>query len=813
MMRRRGMLAIAVASIWAGALRAEPGTEDALPLFVGQSVCLSCHGRDTHRADELSAKPCSAELPTKHERSYLALSRIEAESIAQLSGSAEPPTATAVCLDCHATGTDEGRRWWASTFRVEDGVQCEACHGPGGQHCILAIRAQYSARNGAPPSIDGALAGTIRRADRSVCIPCHVEKPSHVEVLRNGYRASPIDRMYRTPVALTASRNGNRLYVACERANLLLEVGVAEQRVLREVQVGKRPCGVALDHDEREAFVADRLGGTLTVVDLDSFRVTRTIPIGQEPHAVVIDPGSDAALVVTTGDNGAALVDAGSDNPARPLLMGSGPWGAAIDPQTRLAYVTNVRPTIARFRDAVQSELTVIDLASRRVHTRLRVPEANMLQGVAWVPGADVAVFTLMRTKNLIPTSRLAQGWVITCGIGIAWPDGRVDQVLLDEPGASFPDPMDVAATADGRWAIVTSGGANEVAVVDVGRLLGWVNGHSDEDRATTLPNFLGSAAEFVAARIPVGRNPRGVTTSADGRRAFVANALDDTISIIDLNRLAVEGVIDLGGPTEVTELRRGERLFHGAGITFGNQFSCRSCHPDGHTNGLAFDIEADGIGLHPVDNRTLRGIFDTPPFKWEGTNPTMHRQCGPRLAVFFTRLAPFSPDELDATMRYICTIEQPPNRHRRPEGLTVAQRRGKQVFERTTRNDGTPLPAHGQCAGCHNGAYRTNRQRSRVGSTMWLDTVLDVDLSNLYQTDEYGELGIFFYADVGIPQVAFDAPHLRHVVDSPPYLHNGASPTLEEIWTRFNMVDDHGITADLTRQQMNDLIAYLKSL
>lgn len=812
-MTRSFLPAIAITLSCGGMLQADGGVGEGLPLFVGRSVCMECHQPGTNGSGGAPARPCSAELPAKHDQAYLALGREEAASIAQLSGTPEAPSASAVCLDCHATGADEGRRWWASTFRLDDGVQCEACHGPGSRHVEWAKHRSGAESHDLSRTDSGAANGTIRRGDRSVCIPCHVEKPSHVEVLQRGYRASPIDRLYRTPVALAVSRDGNRLYVACERANLLLEVNVAERRVLREVQVGQRPCGVALSHDERQAFVANRLSGTLTVVDVDSFRETRTVPVGQEPHAVAIDPGSDAALVLTTGDNGATVVDADGQTSTRPLLMGSGPWSAAIDPRNRLAYVTNVRPTIPQFRDAVQSELTVIDLQSRRVHSRLRVPEANMLQGIAWVPNANVALFTLMRTKNLIPTSRLAQGWVITNGIGVAWPDGRVDQVLLDEPGASFPDPLDIAATPDGRWAIITSGGANEVAVVDIGRLLAWVQGHSELDRANKLPNYVGSAAEFVTARIPVGRNPRGVTVSADSSRAFVTNALDDTISIIDLNKLAVEGVIDLGGPREVTELRRGERLFHGAGITFGNQFSCRSCHPDGHTNGLAFDIEADGIGLHPVDNRTLRGIFDTPPFKWEGTNPTMHRQCGPRLAVFFTRLAPFSKDELDATMRYICTIEQPPNRYRRPDGLTVAQRRGKLVFERTTTNDGTPLAQEDRCVGCHNGAYRTNRQRSRVGTTMWLDTVLDVDLSNLYQTDEFGELGIFFYADVGIPQIAFDVPQLRNVVDSPPYLHNGGCATLEEIWTRFNMVDDHGATADLTRQQMNDLIAYLKSL
>ena len=36
---------------------------------------------------------------------------------------------------------------------------------------------------------------------------------------------------------------------------------------------------------------------------------------------------------------------------------------------------------------------------------------------------------------------------------------------------------------------------------------------------------------------------------------------------------------------------------------------------------------------------------------------------------------------------------------------------------------------------------------------------------------------------------------------------------TLEEIWTRFNPYDTHGVTNDMTKDQLNDLIEYLKTL
>jgi len=177
-----------------------------------------------------------------------------------------------------------------------------------------------------------------------------------------------------------------------------------------------------------------------------------------------------------------------------------------------------------------------------------------------------------------------------------------------------------------------------------------------------------------------------------------VANSLDDTIGVIDLARLDNDGVIDLGGPKVITRQRYGERLFNNAKVTFHRQHSCHSCHPDGHVDGLAYDIEADGIGVSPVDNRTLRGILDTAPFKWEGTNPSLQRQCGPRLAVFFTRLCP-SP--LRSSTRW--TTTSPPSRghptaSRAERPTHSTQRRGKAAFERTTTNDGREMRVLDRC-------------------------------------------------------------------------------------------------------------------
>ena len=54
---------------------------------------------------------------------------------------------------------------------------------------------------------------------------------------------------------------------------------------------------------------------------------------------------------------------------------------------------------------------------------------------------------------------------------------------------------------------------------------------------------------------------------------------------------------------------------------------------------------------------------------------------------------------------------------------------------------------------------------------------------------------------------------NLTNVVLDAPYLHDGSARTLEEIWTVFNPNDRHGVTNDLSKDELNDLIEYLKTL
>jgi YVTN family beta-propeller protein len=743
------------------------------PKYAGVMVCGKCH-RGTALGNQWSMWRMSA-----HAGAWAVLGTAKAKEIASAKGIADPQ-GSAECLKCHTT-TQSGAR--LDNYSSDEGVGCEACHGAGSDYMADSIMRDRRS----------AMAASMQKPTRETCMRCHqahgekFDFDGAAKTIAHPTKPAPMaaNPRYKTPVRMALRPDGREIYVTCEAADSVIVVDPETRMKVAEIPVGGNPTGVAFTPDGRRAFVTNRLDDTVSVIDTEARKAIATLKTGNEPHGVLADRAGKQLYVLNTSSNDISVFDIRTLQRIKDLSGGNGPWSLALSPDGQRVVTTNVKSAFAPLRQPFQSEITEIETDRGTVDDRIAVPDANLMMGVAWHPSGEFALATLNRTKSTVPMTRLLQGWTITNGLAVIWRDGGVDEVLLDEPDMGFSDATDVVCTPDGRYALVASAGTDRIAVVDVGKLLWLIRSLPAYERRHVLPNHLGYPTEFVVKHIATGRNPRAILIMPDGKRAFVANTLDDTLGVIDLEKMEMTGTVDLGGPRSITKQRWGEQLFHNAFVAFHRQFSCNSCHPDGHVDGMTYDIEADGIGIEPVDNRTLRGILDTAPFKWEGTNPSLSRQCGARLAVFFTRLAPFTPEQLAAVDYYVTTIPRPPNRFR-PLGaaLTPAQRRGKEIFNRTMTNDGRTMPELGRCVTCHFPPYYTDRKRHDVGTKMPFDRTGNLDV-----------------------------PHLNNIYDSAPYLHNGMAATLEQIWTVYNPNDLHGVTNDMTKDQLNDLVEFLKTL
>jgi len=614
-----------------------------------------------------------------------------------------------------------------------------------------------------------------------LCISCHLYTS------KNKLVSKLINADYYSPFNMAVSKDGDRLYVVAQESNDLLIVDTENRTVLNKIKVGEYPHSVVLDDGGEMAYVSNQWSDIVSVIDLAKSKVVDTLKTGNGPAGLSLSADGRFLYVVNSYSSNISVFDLNTGEERKRFTAGNNPTGVQLSPNGKTLYVTSRRALIAPYGDTLKCELTVVDESRQRVSERLNIESAYIMENVAFTPTGDLALVTLIRPKNLVPSIQVEQGWMMTYGIGIIEQkeNGRVVQLLLDEPNAYYCDPFDIVITPDGKKAFVSNSGVNCISVVDIDSIRNIIAEASPE-MLKTYSNHLGISSRYVIKRIHTGADPKGLALSSDGKLLYVAEQLEDRVAVINTESLETINTIDLGGPRRITVARQGRRLFNNSGHTFQNQFDCYTCHPDMHEDGLVYNMASKDMGRNLTNTQSLRDIGDTPPFKWNGKNQTVYKQDGMRFSTVLTRTEQFSYKDLDAITAYIVTgIHYPPNLQYNPNGeLTESQLRGKVIFDRTKDNFGNVIAENNRCITCHTPPYYTNLKLASVGTLAISDDSMQ-----------------------------FDTPHLNNIFASPPYLHDGRAATLEEIWTLYGKEDKHGLAGDMTKNQLNDLVDYLKSL
>jgi YVTN family beta-propeller protein len=613
------------------------------------------------------------------------------------------------------------------------------------------------------------------------CISCHLY------LQKDNFLAKLVNKKYYSPLNLAVSADGSRLYVAAQDGGALIVVDPVRGKVLDKIIVGNHPHSVVVDNDKRVCYVTNQWSDNVSVINLETSKVTDTLQTGTGPAGLALTPDNRFLYVVNSFSNNFSVFDLDSRQEIRRLSAGNNPTGIHFSPDGKTAYITSRRAQLAPYGTPVMTELTKVDAVSQSVAEHKNIESAYMMENVAFTPSGDLALVSLIRPKNLVPSIQVEKGWMMTHGFGIVEqkPGGRTVQLLLDEPNAYYPDPFGIVITPDGKKAFISSSGVDCISVISIDSVRAIIE-KTPPDVIASYANNLGVSSRFVIKRIKTGANPKGIAISPDGKYLYVAEQLEDKIAVINTDNLEITKSIDLGGPRKISVARHGRRLLNNADHTFQNEYSCYTCHPDTHEDGLVYNMASKDMGRNVTNTQSLRDIGETAPFKWNGLNQTVYKQDGMRFSTVLTRTEPFSSKELDAIASYIMTgVPNPPNLEYNPNGeLTEAQKRGKAIFERTHDFKGNEIPVVNRCITCHPAPFYTNRKSADVGT--------------LAATDD---------------SILFDTPHLNNIIFSPPYLHDGRALTLEEIWTVYGQTEQHGALNDLTKTQLNDLIEYLRSL
>ncbi|MEW5738397.1 MAG: c-type cytochrome [Myxococcota bacterium] len=569
--------------------------------------------------------------------------------------------------------------------------------------------------------------------------------------------------------SIAVSRDDALLFVADADHDRLTVIDTATRAVVRQTPVARAPERVLVAPDGA-VYVSSRGARTVSRLTSDGAGVEATATVGAEPVGLALSSDLTQLFVANSMSGTISVLDAATLELRRELAVGGQPWALTAAADGRRLYVTDFLAGGVRVLDLDRGSLATLTLTQPTVAECAfgDVPERTPAQpaDVILSPAGDRVYVAHVQSRTGV-----TRGFNVSLRLAVAPAMSTIDTdtdtvfqdvarttnaltgELVNEPppyppallgtnldescreagaGTGMDAPSSLVVDGLGQWIFVADHNSNAVAIV------------SAEGRSA--PGYR-VPERGIADVVRVGARPTGIAVAGDLKRAWVHNALDYTVSVIE-NRggaLIESEVIPFDRSPLPPDVDRGRRLFYSAvdpRLTepeFGG-VSCSSCHPDGRTDGLSWVLpqrtpEApwQAPGTWPARNTpALWGVTRTAPYHWDGALADLPAFS----ARMVSQMGGFGLDEREVSdlTAYLSTVQLPDN----PAAGLLAPglvARGEALFAE-------------RCTSCHAGDALTDGRTHRDA----------------------------------ISGVALDTPSLQGVFASAPYLSDGSRATLRNV-------------------------------
>jgi hypothetical protein len=487
------------------------------------------------------------------------------------------------------------------------------------------------------------------------------------------------------------------------------------------------------------------------------------------------------------------------------------PGTIVLTPAADLGAVLNRLPAGDASDPSAGAVVTLFDPARGRKLCDVALPASSVnLFGAAVSPDGRWAYVAHNLARAALPTTQIEYGWINANALSIIDLTRRkyYATVLLDQSERGAANPWGAACSSDGATLWVSLSGAHRLARLDLEQLHGALPAHlprivrldAGHDRLPVAEYVMGerapevddpSAVELVVGPRPSaygmglwlpgvirridlpGLAPRGLAVSPDGQRLAVALHFSGHVAVVDARTGGLLQKVGMGPQPAVDAARRGEIAFHDARLCFQQWLSCATCHPEGRTDGLNWDLMNDGAG-NPKSTRSLVFSHRTGPLMSRGVRSDFQGAVAAGFEHILFRQAP--PETRRDVQTYLRGLRPEPSPFLADGQLSPAARRGKALFH-------DPQVA---CARCHTGPLGFDSRAHNVGT---------------HGSDDWEGEDRFF------------TPKLVELWRTAPYLHHGKACTLRDVLTKYNPNDRHGRTSQLSEPEIQALVEYLKTL
>ncbi len=135
--------------------------------YVGVAGCKGCHSND-----KIGGTEYNVWKDKMHAGAYTSLASDHAKEVAKKAGVEGDPQKADACLKCHVTAFGVKADLKAATYKIEDGVGCESCHGAGKDYMPMNVMKDHAA----------SVAAGLKTPDEKTCTACHnSDSPTYKE--------------------------------------------------------------------------------------------------------------------------------------------------------------------------------------------------------------------------------------------------------------------------------------------------------------------------------------------------------------------------------------------------------------------------------------------------------------------------------------------------------------------------------------------------------------------------------------------------------------------------------------------------------
>lgn len=527
------------------------------------------------------------------------------------------------------------------------------------------------------------------------------------------------------PVSVRA-RTAVEVWVVNHLSDTVSVIDLRTGTVRATLQTSNEPCDVVFAGTPQRAFVSCSQASEILVFDpLDLSASPAVIPVDvREPRALAVSPdGNSVYAAVFESGNGSTLLAGGDtfagEYPPAAVDSPLGPYGGvnpppndgagfnpplnpANDPPHEMGLIVRKNAVGAWLDDnggdwtdmvtgplAAESgrlqgwdlpdrDLVVVDAAS--LSTSYVTGLMNLNMAVSVNPAtSEVTVVGTDATNEIRFETNLNGTFIRTRVALVDVPGSSVSRVDLNPHlsytvstisqtfrNRSIGTPRAVAWRSAGDTAFVAGMGSNNLILID----------------AT-------GARTGLAPTIEVGEGPTGLALDEPRDRIYVLNKFESSVSVVDLTTELELSRAPMYDPSP-TAIKVGRKHLYDTHETSGlGHISCASCHVDGRTDGLAWDlgnpagdmksVAGQNLGagnpllpgpesffdFHPMKGpmltQTLQDIIGKEPLHWRGDKNGLEEFNGAFIGLQGDD-ANLSPAEMQEFEDFVATLYFPPN-------------------------------------------------------------------------------------------------------------------------------------------------------